>query len=631
MVGVATTILLLVTRLAFDRQSIDRLAGVNDLISDSLWVLRNNLDWGPQYDRAQEQVAVLAIDDESLRRAPERWPWSPGVFAELSQLLLEAGARCVVIDVPFRRLSREFQSLHRRGVFLSAPVYSGKLGTVVDPPLFDWEAEGEVVRQYFGVTLLDLGNDKVVREIFPVARLRVYDRRSDQVSKEASPVTALSLLAFGELLGGQGPEVEAQEDLLLVHPRAAHGKVDAQPHKIRLVEGRLLVNYGLKDSAIEGGTEVAEGLWSYAPTRSLGEVMQMGSKDLEFFRDRVVLVGITNFEVKPYTATPFGADVPGIYVEAEILASLIEDRPVLRSQFVDEFLMILLFGLLGSILVTKLGQRGATLVVLTGLFVWYGVVFLVFCWTHYLLPVLGPWLGLLLPTAASSAYLNRVDEEDKALIHRLFGGYLSPKVVDSLLKKKYRGELGLTGRKLKLTVFYSDIRGFTALSEGLDPLEVVSLLNEHFECLTKVAYRYDAYVDKFLGDSLMAVLSAPTPRPDDALLAVKMAIEMRDEISELTRARQARGEVTYEIGIGIHTDRVVLGNIGSSVKMDYTVIGDGVNLTSRLCDAAAAGRILISQATYEEVQDFIEARPLEAVVVKGKSEPVGVYEVIGTR
>ncbi|MBI2251412.1 MAG: adenylate/guanylate cyclase domain-containing protein [Armatimonadetes bacterium] len=180
-------------------------------------------------------------------------------------------------------------------------------------------------------------------------------------------------------------------------------------------------------------------------------------------------------------------------------------------------------------------------------------------------------------------------------------------------------------------MFFSDIRGFTSLSEKLPPEEVVGLLNEYYALMTAIAVKYNAYIDKFIGDCMMLVFSAPMPKNDDAQRAVKAAWEMQKEIINLQEKWQKLGKPTFSIGIGINTGEVILGNIGSKHKMDYTVIGDNVNLAARLYAAAKGGQILISQNTYEEIKNFTIANKLEPIKVKGKEKPVEIYEVLNLK
>jgi adenylate cyclase len=222
------------------------------------------------------------------------------------------------------------------------------------------------------------------------------------------------------------------------------------------------------------------------------------------------------------------------------------------------------------------------------------------------------------------------EESEKRYITQLFGRYLSPGVVQELIVN--RDLVQLAGRKQRLTIFFSDIRGFTAMSEKLPAEEVSTILNEYFKRMTKIVFKHRGTLDKFMGDAIMAFFGNPVYFADHAKAAVEMALDMREEMGRMLQYWKEHGkEYSIGIGMGINTGEVVVGNLGSSDFFDYTVIGDNVNLACRLEAIANAGQILISQSTYEEIKDYFEVNRLEPVMVKGKSQPVQIYEVMGKK
>ena len=216
---------------------------------------------------------------------------------------------------------------------------------------------------------------------------------------------------------------------------------------------------------------------------------------------------------------------------------------------------------------------------------------------------------------------------EKEMIKRAFTRYVAREVVEEVLKDPE--QLGLTGERREVTVLFCDIRGFTTLAERLTPEEVVSLLNEFYTLMIETTFKHDGTLDKFLGDAVMAVFGAPIAHPDHAIRAVRTATDMRNGIAELNERRVTQGKAPIGIGIGLSLGEVVAGTVGTEDRMEYTVIGDSVNLAARLVDnARPAGRILISQRTYERVQDHVKALPLGSLKIKGKEEEVEVYEII---
>jgi adenylate cyclase len=192
-------------------------------------------------------------------------------------------------------------------------------------------------------------------------------------------------------------------------------------------------------------------------------------------------------------------------------------------------------------------------------------------------------------------------------------------------------KLKLGGDKKDLTVLFSDIRGFTTISEKMTPEELVHLLNEYLTTMTNVVFHYDGLLDKYMGDAIMAVFGAPLDQPDHALRACRTAIGMLDKLKILQKKWLEEGKPVLNIGIGINSGDMVVGNMGSDMRFDYTVMGDSVNLGSRLeeINKDYGSNIVISEYTYEAVKDVLFCRELDAVRVKGKKQLVRIYELLG--
>ena len=208
-----------------------------------------------------------------------------------------------------------------------------------------------------------------------------------------------------------------------------------------------------------------------------------------------------------------------------------------------------------------------------------------------------------------------------------FGRFLSPAVVEMVMRESEDVVLG--GRKLPVTTMYCDIRGFTPLSEGLTPDQLVELLNEHFTAMTNIIFEHEGTLDKFIGDEVMALFGAPITTERDAIHAVHAAVHMQVKNSELNQLRLAKGLPTFEVGIGINTGEVFAGFIGSPDRLDFTVIGDDVNVAARFCSVAKAGQIVIGESTYVLVKDAVQANSIGTPALKGKTEPVPAYEILG--
>lgn len=214
---------------------------------------------------------------------------------------------------------------------------------------------------------------------------------------------------------------------------------------------------------------------------------------------------------------------------------------------------------------------------------------------------------------------------EKEFIKRTFERYVSKKLVDRLLKNKEEIKLG--GEEMTITILFSDIRRFTSLAERLPPKQVVDLLNDYFTRMINVVNKNEGIVDKLMGDSVMALFGVPFPHIDDAMNSVRCAVAMQKEVKKFNKIRTGQGLPTLEMGVGLNTGPVIAGNIGSKERMEYTVIGDSVNIAARLQGLAKPGEILISEATYKQVKGKVIASQLEPMTLKGKRIPVGVYRI----
>ena len=235
----------------------------------------------------------------------------------------------------------------------------------------------------------------------------------------------------------------------------------------------------------------------------------------------------------------------------------------------------------------------------------------------------------VISTEAAMGFQNaRAHEElaQRESEHRALERFLSPEVIQKIQTNPERVHLG--GENQVATILFSDVRGFTRMSETMEPQQIVALLNEYFTEMTEIIFDHGGTLDKYIGDAIMALFGTPLPRRDDVPRAVKAAIEMQWALKRLNQEWEAAGRKTIQIGIGINTGQVTAGNIGSAKRMDYTVIGDEVNLSSRLCSNAKPGQILVSESTFAAMGRNFGSKKLHPLTVKGKAKPVQVYEIL---
>jgi adenylate cyclase len=243
---------------------------------------------------------------------------------------------------------------------------------------------------------------------------------------------------------------------------------------------------------------------------------------------------------------------------------------------------------------------------------------------------------LLLSTGLVMVYSGNVlghyfvEAREKRWIRQAFGRYVSPALVEVITTHPERLELG--GEEVETTVLFADLEGFTQLSETMPPQTLIGLLNDYFTPMTQIIMSHRGTLDKYIGDALMALWGAPVPLPDHALQACWAALEMQQTMTELQEDWRTQGLPPLVARLGLHTGSVVAGNVGSRDRFNYTVLGDTVNLASRLegVNKVYGTRILLSEETSQRVKDRLLLRELDLVQVKGRAQPVRVYELLGS-
>jgi class 3 adenylate cyclase len=247
----------------------------------------------------------------------------------------------------------------------------------------------------------------------------------------------------------------------------------------------------------------------------------------------------------------------------------------------------------------------------------------------YTLDLLYPLLLLPAIYVSSILYTVIIEQSDKRFVKELFGRYVSPQIAREIVSRADAGELRLGGEQREVSVLFADIRDFTRISEQLSPEATVEMLNTYLSVVANAVIQHDGIVNKFGGDSIMAVWNAPQSQPEHALLAVKAAWEAQKKVVELQQSD--RWLLPVQFGIGINTGIALAGNVGSVGRTEYTVIGDSVNAASRTCSSTPGGEVWIGAETYDQTKDYIETQKLEPQSLKGKAAPVTVYRLTAWR
>lgn len=365
------------------------------------------------------------------------------------------------------------------------------------------------------------------------------------------------------------------------------------------------------------------------PYVSAVDVLQ-GKADPAWFRGRIVLVGTTAPGLMDLRATPVNAVYPGVEVHANLIAGMLSGTMKQKPEYVlaIETLQLLLVGALLLFLLPRLSPARASLLTLVVL----GLVLLTNVWlwsaANIVVPLAATLLVIALLYALHMSWGYFVESRSKRQFAELFGQYVPPELVDEMARDPER--YSMDGRNAELTVLFADIRSFTSLSEGMAPKELANLMNDYFGAMTDIIGSRRGTLDKYIGDAIMAFWGAPVADAAHARHAVEAALAMQQAVAGLAEPFRARGWPPLRIGIGINTGTMTVGDMGSRVRKAYTVMGDAVNLASRLegITKEYGVGIVVGEATRQQLPDMA-FRELDRVRVKGKDDAVAIYEPLG--
>jgi adenylate cyclase len=611
-------------------------------------------------ETARTDIALVEIDEYSLRNLQPyagRWPWPRVVHSMLIDYLARAPARLVVYDVNFAepdsRRGFDFgggtmsgaesdqalvDSVKAAGnvILLADATYNAQSGESAGLPQteFAFDAEGAVERNVvyppfqalaaaartLGHNFFVLDPDGPLRHTVPFARAQSH------------VIPSLGLAAALPAAGIAPKDVRFDGGHLVLGDR----RVPLERRRVKSADGTEQYQWALIH--FRGPALLADLKHRTYQTHSFFDLVAAEQEILDqrqpaidpaLFRDRIVFVGTTAAGLYDVFETPFAnGKMPGINIHAAVADDVLSNRFIEEAPaWVRVATVLALAALVGIVaaLLPAWWAAGATAIAIA-----------LFAWAATRAFAAGSWINLTQPSLASSlalfggvAYQYFIEGREKRQMKKLFGQFVSRDVFDQLVADPSRARLG--GHRRQMTVLFSDIRGFTTLSEQGQPEEIVGMLNEYFTRMVEIVFRHQGTVDKFVGDMVMALFGAPLDDPQHAEHAVEAALDMSDALLELNRHWQAQGRDALDIGIGINTGPMIAGNIGSEAIMSYTVIGDAVNLGSRLesLNKQYGTRIIISETTRAALGGRYLFRPLGDVVVKGKTQPVAIYELTG--
>lgn len=587
-----------------------------------------------------DDIVIVDIDNRSLNQLGRFQQWPRDYYTDIIKFVSESGAIVIGFDILFMEHDIDrvadtmlVQATQKAGNVCHALSFSkaepeaflykmdappGELDTSGYSYLFSEEIikhfsqadrfDGKFFRLYnvaqkLGFVNFQPDHDSVIRKM-PLFM---------NFAGELYPSLAMAMILY--LYDVQNNQIEIEPGKFVMLNVSAEKNLD----KITIPiddQGQMLINY----------------LGSYQTFRYVSFYDAWANRvPAEFFKGKVVLVGASAAGLYDLRPVPFQNAFPGVEIHANILCNIITQNFIHRTpEIVGFIILVLLCMLISSIAIFfRIRVNTPVIFILSA-----GFVYLTFfLFTNYNLWVenVKPIMGIVFCVIGLLTYRYLDESKDKRKIKGMFQHYISATVVNELLKNP--GMLKLGGERKVATAFFSDIKNFTTIAEGLEPEKLVSVLNEYLSAMTDIIMRYEGYLDKYEGDAIVAIFGIPVEQADHAARACHAALDMRKELAILRQMWKREGKPAFEARIGLNSGPMIAGNIGGRDRFDYTAIGDSMNLASRLegANKIYGTTIIISEDTFYQVHDKFWCRELDAIRVKGKNKPVRIYELIGRK
>lgn len=584
--------------------------------------------WRP-VESTDPRIAIVTIDESDIHYVGQ-WPIPDRILAQLLQKLNSFSPRAIGLDIyrdlpvqpGHEELVEVFESVEKTigvekvvgdayGSAVGAPPTLKELGRIAAADLV-LDGDGKVRR-----ALLSLHNQDGQTVLGLGTRLAWMYLEAEGIGYEMTENYSVKLgrALFVRFTGNDGGYVGA----------------DTGGYQI-------LLNY-------RGSLENFE-------TISMEDVLE-GRVSPESIRDRIVLIGATAQSLNdlfytPYSTTRLGIPkrTPGVAVHANIASQILNaallGRPLLHTWSDPlEWLWILVWSWVGAILAWTWRATRATIYGwLAGLSLAIAISYIAFLYGWWI-PAVPPAIALSGSASAITAYIANRERADRQMVMNLFGRHVTPKIAETIWRDRHEllSKGKIVGRSLTATVLFTDLKGFSAIAEQLEPAALMTWLNEYMNAMVELILDHNGVVDKFIGDAVMAVFGVPIPSntseeiAGEAIAAVTCAVAMGKKLKALNRKWRMQGCPIVAMRVGISTGTVVAGSLGSSRRMDYTIIGDTVNIAARLesynksIDGGVC-RILISEPTYQYIRDKFTTECIGAVILKGRQHPEKIYQVL---
>ena len=580
--------------------------------------------------QAPAEIVIVGLDDKSLQ-AIGRWPWGRDKMADLIYRVNSMGARVIMLDFIFSEPSR----------FDAKLVNAIKQkGNVVLPFVFDFEgnASPRIDDAFLDSAFLVIKNEHLFAIHRPIKSKGVL-----------LPVPAFAQHAAAMGYINMIPDADGKlrwEPLAIEFAGQLYPSIDLQV--ARLYKGLSPADMSMEatDSITLGKTVLKTdpfgkmlipyyGPHNTFPVISALDVFQ-GKIGEASIRDKVVLIGSTAVGIHDIIVSPSSAIMFGVEKHANMIGAILHKQNIRFVGRLPNILIIILVGVIFTLFIVNLRAASGAAMAAVFITVLFATGYILFFTWRLWIDIVYAGNSVIVIYFVSTAYRYSTEERYAKQIRSMFSSYVTEKIVNELIEHPELAKLG--GERREVTVLFSDIKGFTTFSEHHSPEQVVAILNEYLTEMTNIIIRWDGTLDKFVGDMIVAFWGAPHHQPNHAELAIKCTLHMKQRLAQLRENWVKEGHIPLDAGFGINTGEVIVGNIGAEgKKMDYTVIGDNVNLGSRVegLTRKYGTDLIITETTLNKIRTSVEkgkfghvmVRGLDIVTVKGKAEPIRIYEV----
>ena len=574
-------------------------------------------------------VVIVAIDNKSVKEIG-RWPWSREIIGDLIEGIADYGAKVSALDVVFSETQNPLSDAAlAEKIALSGNVVAGHFFRNEMHPI-DPDVRAQIQSSRIRQLQIDAGVSSV-----PLIEYANMDANIALIGQGALAYGFFNVVSDSDGLfrqlpllmlykGDIYPSIVLQALQQYTRESADVGVGNSGVRAIRLgtytipsnLNGELAVNY-----YGPGGT---------IKTYSAVDIIKKRLPQNEL-QGKIVFAGFTEIGIYDVRPTPFDPTLPGVEIHATAAANALEQRFIIHnsSTIRVERVILFLLPLVLALLLVLSPSAAVGLLAESGLCALYlAANYLIFSRYLFDLSMLSPLLALGLTTVSSEIYRSLVIDRKGRYMKKAFSNYVSADLVAQIMKNPDSLKLG--GEKREISILFSDIRGFTSLSEKLSPEDLVQVLNEYLNPMTLIVLEEKGTLDKYIGDAVMALYNAPLDVADHADHACRSAMKMMVKLAELNRSFIERGIQAIDIGIGINTGDAVVGNMGAAMRFDYTAIGDNVNLASRLegLNKMYGTHIIVSESTRQMAGSDFHFREIDLVAVKGKQQPIPIYELM---